>query len=161
MSVMKGIYVAYGSNLNKEQMEWRCPGARVVGTGFLEDYELLFKGSKTGAYCTVERKPGAKVPVAFWETTAEDEENLDRYEGCPTFYYKQRHEFKVRDKKTGKVSTRDGYIYIMHEDRPLGIPSRAYMHTCLQGYRDFGFDPEVLLKALAETKERMDLTLDI
>ena len=44
----KRYYLAYGSNLNRKQMEMRCPGAKVVGTALLEGYELLFKGSKTG-----------------------------------------------------------------------------------------------------------------
>ena len=30
-------YIAYGSNLHKEQMSRRCPDARVVGTGWLRD----------------------------------------------------------------------------------------------------------------------------
>lgn len=37
---MSKIYVAYGSNLNKEQMAYRCPTARFLGTGVIEDYEL-------------------------------------------------------------------------------------------------------------------------
>ena len=36
----------------------------------------------------IEPKAGASVPVAVWETTADDELALDRYEGYPTFYYK-------------------------------------------------------------------------
>ena len=41
-------YIAYGSNLNVRQMKFRCPTARIIGTSFINDYELLFKGSKTG-----------------------------------------------------------------------------------------------------------------
>ena len=33
---MAKLYVAYGSNLNKEQMKDRCPGAEFVGTGTLQ-----------------------------------------------------------------------------------------------------------------------------
>ena len=29
---MKKFYLAYGSNLNVEQMQFRCPDARIVGT---------------------------------------------------------------------------------------------------------------------------------
>ena len=45
----KRYYIAYGSNLNVQQMRWRCPGARIIGTSELQDYRLLFKGSKTGS----------------------------------------------------------------------------------------------------------------
>ena len=53
-------YLAYGSNLNIRQMQMRCPGAKPVGTMVLEDYELLFKGSKTGSYLTIEKKKAGK-----------------------------------------------------------------------------------------------------
>ena len=42
---MAKLYVAYGSNLNKEQMRYRCPTAKFVGTGIIEGYELQFKGA--------------------------------------------------------------------------------------------------------------------
>ena len=44
----KRYYIAYGSNLNVRQMMRRCPESRVIGTGTLNGWELLFKGSKTG-----------------------------------------------------------------------------------------------------------------
>ena len=46
----KRYYIAYGSNLNVGQMRMRCPSARIIGTSVLKDYELLFKGSKTGSF---------------------------------------------------------------------------------------------------------------
>ena len=46
---MKKFYLAYGSNLNVEQMQFRCPDARIVGTAEIPNYQLLFKGSKTGS----------------------------------------------------------------------------------------------------------------
>lgn len=54
---MKGkqrLYIAYGSNLNLEQMAFRCPTAKVVGKSELKDYELLFRGGRRGAVATVE-----------------------------------------------------------------------------------------------------------
>ena len=33
------LYFAYGSNINLEQMAWRCPGAEVFGPAVLEGYE--------------------------------------------------------------------------------------------------------------------------
>ena len=82
-------YLAYGSNLNVRQMMHRCPGAKPVGKMVLEGYELLFKGSKTGSYLTIEKKRGGKVPVGIWQVTEQHEKALDRYEGFPVFYYKK------------------------------------------------------------------------
>lgn len=133
----KRYYIAYGSNLNIRQMRMRCPSARIIGTSEIPDYELLFKGSRTGSYLTIEPKKGSRVPVAAWEVNAEDEQALDRYEGFPTFYYKA-----------------EIFVYIMHENRPYGVPSRFYMATCLEGYRSFGFDETYLLDAI-KTSRRM------
>ena len=144
---MKKYYLAYGSNLNVAQMRWRCPDARALGTATIEDYRLLFKGSKTGSYLTIEAQEGAQVPVAVWEVSEEDEKRLDRYEGFPTFYYKKALELTFTGIKTGKKRKRKCFAYIMHEDRPIGIPSRSYVETCIEGYRDFGFNLKYLKDA--------------
>ena len=149
----KRYYIAYGSNLNAGQMRRRCPSARIIGTSVIPDYELLFKGSKTGASLTVEKKKGGSVPVAVWETTAADEEALDRYEGCSVFYYKTEMTLPVKGIRTGKIRERKGYIYIMHEERNLGIPSNSYIFTCTAGYQFFGFDKRYLLEALQRSEE--------
>lgn len=148
----KRYYIAYGSNLNIRQMRMRCPGARVIGTAELEDYELLFKGSQTGSYLTIEKKHGGRVPVAVWETTEADEEALDRYEGFPTFYYKAEVELDIRGIKTEKIRHRNCYVYIMHEERQIGMPSDCYISTCLAGYRAFGFDENILWDAVENSR---------
>ena len=48
------LYMAYGSNMNLEQMADRCRTAEVVGKGILKNYELLFRGARHGAVATVE-----------------------------------------------------------------------------------------------------------
>lgn len=149
----KRYYIAYGSNLNVYQMRYRCPNARIIGTAVVLNYELLFKGSKTGSYLTIEPKEGSNVPVAVWETTAEDELALDRYEGYPAFYYKKELMLPIKGIKTGKVRNRKVYVYIMHEDRPIGIPSKSYVRTCIEGYHNFGFDIDVLKKAYERSRK--------
>ena len=61
--MQKRYYIAYGSNLNIRQMRMRCPHARVIGTAVIKDYELLFKGSLTGAYLTIEPRRAEKFPL--------------------------------------------------------------------------------------------------
>ncbi len=143
----KRYYGSYGSNLNIRQMKMRCPQARIVGTSVLENNQLLFKGSKTGYYLTVKPKENFKVPMAVWEVTPADELSLDRYEGFPIFYYKKEIVLPVKGIKTGKVRNRKVFLYIMHEDRPIGKPSSLYLRTCLEGYRDFRFDNKPLINA--------------
>lgn len=146
----KKYYLAYGSNLNIDQMAFRCPSATIAGIAELEDYRLLFRGSHTGAYLTVEPCPGASVPVGVWELTEADEAALDRYEGFPAFYYKKTVPVVMRSEAFDLDESRiEALIYIMHEDRPLGIPSGAYLSTCGEGYLDWGFDFAPLEDALA------------
>lgn len=144
----KRYYIAYGSNLNIPQMRMRCPGARIIGTSVIEDYQLLFKGSKTGSYLTIEPMEGAEVPVVIWEVTETDEKALDRYEGYPNFYYKTEMTLDIKGIRTGKIRKRQAFVYIMHEERELGIPSWYYVNTCLDGYRAFGFDEKYLFDAI-------------
>ena len=143
----KKYYIAYGSNLNISQMKTRCPYAKIVGKTKLEGWRLLFRGSKTGSYLTIEPKKGYSVPIAVWAVSERDEKNLDSYEGYPSFYYKKSMKVAVKGIKSGKLRNLDAFVYIMHEDRPIGIPSRSYVETCIEGYRDFGFNLKYLKDA--------------
>ena len=151
--MQKRYYLAYGSNLNIRQMRWRCPTARIIGTAQLDGWRLLFKGSKTGSYLTIEQEPGHSVPVAVWEVSPQDELALDHYEGYPSFYYKKELTLDITGIKTGKVRRRRAFVYIMHEDRPIGIPSSMYLRTCAEGYHDFGFNMDSLADAYDYCKE--------
>ena len=42
---MKKFYLAYGSNLNVKQMQFRCPDARIVGTAEIPNYQLPLNSS--------------------------------------------------------------------------------------------------------------------
>jgi hypothetical protein len=152
----KRYYIAYGSNLNVPQMRMRCPHATVLGTANLKGWELLFKGSKTGSYLTIEECEGGMVPVVIWEVTATDEAALDRYEGFPSFYYKRDIRIQYRGVRTGKRRTVTAFAYIMHEDRPIGIPTVRYLQTCLEGYRHFGFDSRILMNAYLDSGRNQD-----
>lgn len=140
----KRYYIAYGSNLNVNQMRRRCPKATILGTASLKGWELLFKGSGTGSYLTIEECEDGTVPVVIWEVSPTDEQALDRYEGFPGFYYKKEFRIQYRGILTGRRKTVTAFAYIMHEDRPVGVPSPFYMRTCLEGYETFRFDRRIL-----------------
>ncbi len=144
-------YVAYGSNLNRLQMEQRCPGAKAVGTAVLKDYQLMYRLSKSGYYLTMDAKAGGSVPVAIWAVTAADEKKLDQYEGCPACYYKKELLVPVQLKDGGREDLAC-FVYLLPASRPLGLPIERYQEKCLQGYRDFGFDAQLLAAAYAASK---------
>ncbi len=85
-------YFAYGSNLNFEQMAYRCPEATAVGTAKLEGYELAFRRG----YLTILPKEDASVEGLIWSVTDHDESQLDCYEGYPTFYDKESGRMPLR-----------------------------------------------------------------
>ena len=69
------------------------------------------------------------------------------------FYYKAEMKLPIKGIRTGKIRVRNTFVYIMHEDRPLGLPSDYYVRTCLEGYRSFGFDEAFLEQAYAISGE--------
>ena len=149
----KRYYAAYGSNLSVAQMRFRCPTARVIGTAELDGWRLLFKESRSGFYLTIEQEEDSHVPVAVWEVSEADEARLDRFEGVPNCYYKRELMLDIKGIKSGKTRRRRVFVYIMHEERPLGVPTKSYVMTCVQGYREFGFDLAALSDALWYSKE--------
>lgn len=150
----KRLYIAYGSNLNIGQMANRCPTAKVVGASEMKDWRLLFRGAHAGTVATVEPYKGGSVPVLVWELAPADEAALDRYEGWPFLYRKETVKVKL-DGKTVKAM-----VYVMNEGRPLGQPSCYYYTTILEGYKDAGFDLDILRKATSDSVETEGVTYD-
>ena len=140
---MKTNYIAYGSNMDEGQMQFRCPQAKLIGKGKIKGWRLMFKGSLSGNYATIERDENCEVPILLWRITPEDEKSLDRYEGFPNFYYKKEIEVVMEN---GQPTS--GMVYIMHEERELGLPTAHYYRVLLKAYKKFGFDEEILEDAV-------------
>lgn len=144
------LYIAYGSNLHKEQMAFRCPGAKVKFIGVVENYALVYRGSKTGAYATIIPSKGDYVPVAVWLINEEHEESLDIYEGFPRFYHKKDLEVTVENGHKIRAMA-----YIMFEGAKPGYPSMRYLETCSQGYLDCGLDMVKFEESIIRNREEM------
>ena len=141
--------IAYGSNLSEERMKSRCPSAEVYGTSVIHGYRMLFKQSMTGAYATIEQDADSQIPVVIYRVTAEDEARMDRFEGCPRYYRKQEFLLPVWARNGRKRKSRSSCVaYIMHEHRVLGEPPVDYYSLLDQGYSRWGFDHEILVRAL-------------
>ena len=56
-------YLAYGANMSVEMMARHCPDAKLLGTGELKNFRLMFKGEPPSSYGTIEP----------WEISAADE----------------------------------------------------------------------------------------
>ena len=124
------IYIAYGANLNKFNMNLRCPRAVSLGSSRVEDYKLIFNN-----VASIIKSPGDHVEVGLWEITMNCEKSLDRFEGFPSLYRKKY--------------LKQGMVYIMNHDG-MAVPNESYFETIAQGYRDFNLDRSYLDKALVE-----------
>lgn len=140
---MGKLYVAYGSNLNLSQMKHRCPNAEFIGVGEIENYELQFKGTEYNAHATIAPCNGKNVPVGVFDIKPRDEMHLDRYEGYPSYYFKDDIQVKLNSGK--KVNA---MVYIMDLEQNFGMPSGYY------------FDTDVLYDAFDKNVERYENQAD-
>ena len=137
-------YIAYGSNLNVEQMTYRCCQATVVGRTTLNNHRLIFRGNPGNTHATVEPAAGYKVPIVVWKITSSDEIALDAYEGVPRYYTKEYIPLLIDGECV------DALIYVM-VNNPIGPPSSHYYETIKRGYEYFGLEMEILETALIES----------
>jgi hypothetical protein len=140
-------YLAYGSNLNIQQMAMRCKTAKPVGSVTLQNYELLFRGCHGSAVATVEPRVGSSVPCALWLITPEDEKALDVYEGFPRLYRKEMLPVKYGKRKFRVMA------YIMNDGHGIAPPGMGYLRTIYNGYEDFGLDLLALDLALKKSTD--------
>ena len=130
------LYFAYGMNTNKEEMAYRCPGARAMGKAILPGYRFEFK-----SFATIVPSPKEQVEGVLWTITDTDESALDVLEGYPEFY----------DKKTVSVKhNNQSYIamtYIMGPREQGYAPSDGYYSMVSEGYQTFGLSQQQLLDA--------------
>ena len=141
-------YIAYGSNMVEEQLAHRCPGAKLIGTGYLPNHRLEFY-----LHATVERTRAhdAKVPIAVWEISKADEVRLDIYEGFPSYYIKAQRKVRMMD-----GSELWGMIYLMNYLR-ISPPASEYYDGIETAYMKLGFTDDietVLMPALDRSWQR-------
>lgn len=139
---MGKLYIAYGSNLNLAQMASRCPSASIYATGVLNNWELVYRGTRRNSHATIERKAGSMVPVLIWEIQPRDEYRLDVYEGYPHYYFKKNIMVDIDGKK------KKAMVYIMDEHQLPGRPSSSYIEIIRQGYIDNNLNIDIFEKSL-------------
>ncbi len=115
-----GLYAAYGSNMDPEQMLERCPHSPAAGAGWLTGWRLTFGAEDhgwDGALPMIVPDSGSQVFVALYEVSAQDLTVLDSWEGADTGLYSR---IRLR------VSTLDGDVlaagYIL-DGYEGGLPS--------------------------------------
>lgn len=130
------LYFAYGANLNKEGMHYRCPQAQMVRSHRLKDWRLSFSG-----VATIQPSPGDTVNGAIWAITDECEKSLDTFEGYPTLYRKEY--IRIRGHEV--------MFYVMNNDAPAE-PGIGYLMTIAEGYQDWDLKLGDLWEAVRTTQ---------
>lgn len=134
-------YLAYGSNLNIVQMENRCKDATIFSKAVLENYDLVFRN-----VATIVPKEGGKVPVLIWDISKADECMLDRYEGYPYLYSKETVKLNIEGREVETM------VYIMNGGQ-VAPPNKSYYNIIAEGYKDLGFDIDILNDAVYRALE--------
>jgi gamma-glutamylcyclotransferase (GGCT)/AIG2-like uncharacterized protein YtfP len=137
------LYFAFGSNLNRKQIKRRCKNSRFISRHILKNYQLAFR-SKYGA-ADIQRKKGSSVLGAIYDISKADEKKLDVYEEFPKVYVKKY--FKILGKKV--------MFYYMFNKTKQTEPSRRYLNSIIQGYKDCGYkDSHILVLRARKIKAR-------
>ena len=126
-------YFAYASNLNKKQMQERCPDSHPKFLATLPNYKLVFVGwyrEWKGGKASIKSFHGDKVRGAIYEVNESCLRKLDKYE---TGY--ERINITVFDEDNEPVPA---ITYIKSGQLDESLPSREYAAIIRQGYKDWG-----------------------
>ena len=149
----ESYYFAYGSNMNLDQMAYRCPAASVVEKVKLEGYRLTFCGRGKGCgVATILPEEGSRVEGVLWKITPECEKSLDFYEGYPHLYGKETVLVQGKDGVKREVMA-----YTMnrpYRDSPA-LPSRTYLEGILNGCRQNGIPTRPILETVQRIQNQL------
>jgi|SRR4051794_2168559 hypothetical protein len=124
------LYAAYGSNMDPEQMQRRCPASPHTGTGWIRGWRLTFGAEEygwEGALATLAptdddsgEETGA-VFAALYDLTEADERELDAWEGADSGLYRKLH-LRVHTLAGDVVA----YVYVLDAFEG-GLPSARHL----------------------------------
>lgn len=136
-------YFAYGHNTQSEAMKHRCPGAELIGTAILKNFQLSFKH-----FSNIENHDGASITGVLWKISDDDLQALDDDEGLHSHY--NRIPVEVHTKKKAYRAT----TYIMDPlYDPHSVPEKSYIRNVASGYAEHGIPLAQISDALHDAKD--------
>lgn len=134
------LYVSYGSNMNLEQMAYRCPNSKVICNGKLKGWKFVFNVHAD----VIKGKKSDVVPVVVWDIDDKDWHRLDMYEGYPSYYVKETVNVILDNGKKEKA-----IVYVMADNRKgISPPMKSYFDCIVKGCVDNRIDIGYLYEAL-------------
>ena len=129
------FYFAYGSNINQEQMEFRCNDALPAAVAYVQNYKFVINSS---GVATIFPASGLVVRGVLWQISKSDEDELDIYEGVSSnLYNKEICAVSVGNEKV------DSLVYIATNSE-FGSPRKNYLETIINGIVSFNGHKEWL-----------------
>jgi Gamma-glutamyl cyclotransferase, AIG2-like len=126
------LHFAYGSNMSREPMQRRCPGAQPLGPSRLDNWRFVITQDR---YASVVPTPGTTVHGVLWRLTPRDLAALHAYERLGTGLYGGRT-LAVRHRD----QLRRARVYVGRTDVP-GRPLPGYQEDIVAAARAWGFPP--------------------
>lgn len=136
------LYFAYGSNLDREQLERRCLDARVISAGYLPDHRLaftLFDDGWEGGVADVIPQQGENVWGVIYELTPDSLSRLDEYEDYyedgPSVYTRARHTVV-----TAKGERESAWVYsVVDREADFVPPAERYLNILKRAAVEYHF----------------------
>ncbi|MEE9402044.1 MAG: gamma-glutamylcyclotransferase family protein [Desulfobacteria bacterium] len=142
---MTYLYFAYGSNMDKAQMDSRCNGVVYEARAVLQNAEFLINNR---GVATVVPKEGSAVYGCVWRVTEDHLMSLDGYEGVAGNLYRRQ---------TASVQIegvdREAIVYLSTDKKP-GAPRPGYLERILNAAREIDLPVEYIQQL--EKWRRMD-----
>jgi gamma-glutamylcyclotransferase (GGCT)/AIG2-like uncharacterized protein YtfP len=120
---MTHYYFAYGRNTNLNAMEQRCPGAVRIGNAWVDGYAFKWR-----TVADIELSSDSYAVGVLWQLTDEHLDSLDRFEGFPHKYFRQRVLAKAGQQEY--VS----WAYMMVNQDTESLPKDEYRTALFEGY---------------------------
>jgi cation transport regulator ChaC len=143
---MNHLYFAYGSNLDRDQMQDRCPESETLRIAHLHGYRLAFGGHSPnweGAPATVVPEEDFSVPGLLYRITIDELEVLDTYEGHPV-----RYERQIEPVVDEHGTRHEAQVYIKELDEgDFERPPGEYLDVLKEAYEELGFETTRLERA--------------
>jgi gamma-glutamylcyclotransferase (GGCT)/AIG2-like uncharacterized protein YtfP len=145
-------YFAYGSNMNWEQMQRRCPSARFVCVARLRDYRFAIARHSRLRNCgtaNIFAEKGSDVWGIVYDVSEPDLTILDGYEDGY-----QREMLVVRS-SSDSLDPVETLVYIAQKEDTVPLPNPEYKRLIIDGARHWNI-PESYCSMLEQIQTMSD-----
>ena len=145
-------YFAYGSNMNWEQMQRRCPSTRFVSVASLKDYRFAIGRHSRLRNCgtaNIFPDSGSEVWGIVYDVSEPDLIILDSFEDGY-----QRQWLSVRARENSQ-SALEVLVYIAEKEDTVPLPNPEYKRLILDGARHWNI-PESYRSMLEQIQAMAD-----